>query len=186
MGDMPMNFFRLWAPLTAIIIRIRNKLIGGDPHGGNEGAMLEYMFGQMWLCLCFFLSFGLFFYYPGWGAGVVLAQIMAMALAVPLEEYFKEIDLKNYRERSERILQKVHLEDEIFDTIDLHLRKAEYNKVEEILKAVKFESDVDILLAYLTASLPAKSKLPSRQLLIDRVRELVPGDNLLLQGLEQE
>ena len=75
--------------------------------------------------------------------------------------------------------------DNIYDTIDYLMKE---NNIEELDKLLKnsyyYCHDVDLLLGYLTASLPMKSKLQSRKLIIKKLETLSNFDRKLLVGLE--
>ena len=73
--------------------------------------------------------------------------------------------------------------DIIHDYIDLLLRKEQYFVIDSILLSLYLREikDVDEILSYLTATLPAKSKLANRIYFITKLRKI---DEKLLKGLE--
>lgn len=54
--------------------------------------------------------------------------------------------------------------DSIYDTLDEHFRNGRFAEVDEILTKIDVEKEnTDVLLGYLTASLPASHKLKTRR-----------------------
>lgn len=79
--------------------------------------------------------------------------------------------------------------DHIYDLVDTLMKTGQFSALDKLLNRVDVESaSADILLGYLTATLPAKRSLPSRSSFFYRVRlELIKLDDdpvALLRGLE--
>jgi hypothetical protein len=78
--------------------------------------------------------------------------------------------------------------DFIYNTVDLMLRDGRFDLVDELLRQVDVKNKVDVLLAYLTLTLPAKSKLLQRASFFERVKQELTqrGEyrEALLTGLE--
>lgn len=76
--------------------------------------------------------------------------------------------------------------DDIYDLFDFLMKKGKWELLDgmlsEILQRV-WRTEIDMLLTYLTATLPAKSKLPSRTKLVNECKRWFP-DNELWKGLE--
>lgn len=75
--------------------------------------------------------------------------------------------------------------DDIYEAIDALLRAGSFKFLDELIRdweARAWRTDVDILLAYATATLPAKSKLPSRKSFMVRCLQL-HSDAELWKGL---
>jgi hypothetical protein len=73
--------------------------------------------------------------------------------------------------------------DQIYDTIDDLLLNSKFSEVDCILERLEIKIDLDLLLGYLTATYPAKSKLRKRENLFNKVKEEYT-DEQLLKGLE--
>lgn len=73
--------------------------------------------------------------------------------------------------------------DFIYDQIDLLFRNNNFHIVDKIISEVNISilSD-DIILSFLTITLAAKSKLPSREIFFDKVKQRLETN--LLKGLE--
>lgn len=74
--------------------------------------------------------------------------------------------------------------DFFYDIVDSRLKADKFEEMDNMLKAlseVKLES-VGTILAFLTATLPAKSKLPERKTFLEAYRHKLTPD--LLKGLE--
>ncbi len=78
--------------------------------------------------------------------------------------------------------------DPIYDIIDAMLRDGKFDLVDAMLSQVDMSGDVDVLLAYLTATFSAKSKLHNRASLFHRVEQVLKERDewreTLLTGLE--
>lgn len=62
--------------------------------------------------------------------------------------------------------------DKIYDKIDDLLRKGHFEKCDQILKGINVSSaSTDELLAYLTATLPAASKMPYRKIFYENIEK---------------
>lgn len=75
--------------------------------------------------------------------------------------------------------------DEIYDAIDALMRAGAWSFLDELFVTWEmriWRTDVDILLAYATASFPAKSKLPSRKFFMSSCLRIYP-DAELWKGL---
>jgi hypothetical protein len=94
--------------------------------------------------------------------------------------------------RAERLARQGNMDealDLIYDSFDERFQKGEFEALEQLLSGIRpADLPVDILLGILTATLPARTKLPSRAELYQRVEatlkergEYEPG---LLAGLE--
>lgn len=76
--------------------------------------------------------------------------------------------------------------DDIYEAIDALLRAGSFKFLDELLRdweARAWRTPLDILLAYATATFPAKSKLPSRKMFMDRCLRLYSSKKLW-KGLE--
>lgn len=74
--------------------------------------------------------------------------------------------------------------DLIYDAVDELLRNGQFAKLDALLVAVPVpEYSVDILLGILTATLPAKSQLPSRTSLMESTRESLVDRGEYTEGL---
>ncbi len=79
--------------------------------------------------------------------------------------------------------------DTVFDSIDAELRERHLKRVDSVLDKIDVESvDRDILIAMLTATLPAREHLSNRQAFYQRVASIVTAKSRmepgLLEGLE--
>ncbi|MCI0643158.1 MAG: hypothetical protein L0Y72_18240 [Gemmataceae bacterium] len=79
--------------------------------------------------------------------------------------------------------------DLIYDSVDELLRASQFEECNEILKGIEVEScSIDVLLAILTATAPARSQLKSRDQFFQLVKSFVERRGLqepgLLDGLE--
>lgn len=79
--------------------------------------------------------------------------------------------------------------DRIYDSVDKLMKTGQFSALDKLLARVEVKSaSVDILLGYLTATLPAKKSLLGRSYFFDQVRlELIKLDEdpvALLKGLE--
>ena len=83
--------------------------------------------------------------------------------------------------------------DLVYDHIDKYLSNGDFYLIDFILDAIRLYGDlrdicIDVLLAYLTATLPAKSKLSSRSKFFEDVKQVLiereEYDNKILAGLE--
>ena len=79
--------------------------------------------------------------------------------------------------------------DEIYDLIDDLFHVGEFERVNSILQDLDLKNtETDLLIGYLTATLPAKNKLPYRETFYRKVEKLLKerGDyeDGLLNGLE--
>jgi hypothetical protein len=72
--------------------------------------------------------------------------------------------------------------DAIYAWADRLMWAGQASKIDEVLRRLK-SSDLDILLGFLTATLPMKKRLPNRLRLYEMAKEIDP-DPRLLQGLE--
>lgn len=73
--------------------------------------------------------------------------------------------------------------DQIYDTIDELLLEGKFSEIDRILEQVDTRIDLNLLLGYLTATYPARSKLNKRVDLFNKVK-LLAQDKQLLKGLE--
>ena len=76
--------------------------------------------------------------------------------------------------------------DEVYDAVDALMLAGCWNILNEIflsLESKAWRISIDLLLAYATASLPAKNKIPSREPFINRCMQLYP-DKKLWKGLK--
>jgi hypothetical protein len=81
--------------------------------------------------------------------------------------------------------------DNLYDNLDEHFRNGRFEVVDEILSGVDVENEhIDILLGYLTASLPARHKLVKRKEFYKKIEDKFSKDYGypytadLLRGLE--
>ena len=68
--------------------------------------------------------------------------------------------------------------DEIYDAFDALMKAKCWNFIDGYLHDLCmrcWRTDIDILLAYATATLPAKTKLPHRKMFIDTCKHLHPN-----------
>jgi len=82
-----------------------------------------------------------------------------------------------------------YLLDDLYINIDSILKANDFQKCDEILRNLDIRNtNTDLLLGYLTATLPAKSKLPFRQEFYKNVEELTKQrgeyEESLLRGLD--
>lgn len=62
--------------------------------------------------------------------------------------------------------------DRVFDRIDAMMRDGKFRLLNELIENINAEDlPIDMLLGILTATLPARSKLPARAKLLDDTRE---------------
>jgi hypothetical protein len=74
--------------------------------------------------------------------------------------------------------------DLIYDSVDDLLRKGNFDQLDSMLAAFPIaELSVDMLLGILTATLPAKSRLPSRGKLFKEIEKTLKERNELEEGL---
>jgi hypothetical protein len=77
--------------------------------------------------------------------------------------------------------------DPIYDIIDAYMRYGKFDTINDWLRVIPKCTTTNHLLAYLTATLPAKSKLPYRPIFFKMVEEEIKRrgewENNLLQGL---
>ena len=76
--------------------------------------------------------------------------------------------------------------DDVYDTADYLMKKGSWNTLDIIIGFMADNSqqtNIDILLAWATATLPAKSKIPSRAIFIQKCKQSYP-DAELWKGLE--
>ena len=74
--------------------------------------------------------------------------------------------------------------DAIYNDIDDLLLGGNFQEVDVILSKIPEDAEIDILLAYLTITFAAKSKLKNRAAFYSMVERLHGSDPLLLSGLQ--
>lgn len=81
--------------------------------------------------------------------------------------------------------------DIIFDNVDEAFRAGRFDSIDFLLKDAQFDTDklsINLSLGWLTATLPAKSKLPNRKQFFDAVKKSMEArgemTSTLLAGLE--
>lgn len=88
--------------------------------------------------------------------------------------------------KSKKVITQVNKDiDEIYDSMDALMTAGCWNFLDNLFQGITptaWRIDIDILLAYATASLPAKSKIPSRKMFMDKCIEL-HSDPELWKGL---
>jgi hypothetical protein len=99
-------------------------------------------------------------------------------------------EYKEYNERSEYKKMNTNQKlDWIFDWTDSLMREGRFGEIDRVLETMMPEyHEIDELLGWLTATLPAKSKLPSRKQFYSDVEGALKAKGLwepgLLKGLE--
>jgi len=74
--------------------------------------------------------------------------------------------------------------DLIYDSVDELMRQGEFQQLDALLAGLPVaEMSVDVLLGYLTASLPARSRLPSRNALYAKTEQTLKERGELEAGL---
>lgn len=74
--------------------------------------------------------------------------------------------------------------DKLYDEVDLLMREGKFEELNLLIKRLIVKDlETDILLGYLTATLPAKSKLPFRQVFVARCCKTIKDRGEFEEGL---
>lgn len=111
---------------------------------------------------------------------------------ISLEDILNEISCKSFLDRAQRLDDQGKSDealDIVYDEVDRFLRKSSFSQLDALLKKPNTERlSIDILIALLTATYPAKSKLSSRKELFKNAEIAIQNSGedpaSLLQGLE--